>query len=89
MLGYYLKTIYLCEEFIFMFIDFSIFIATFIIILVIIFKYWDYKNPYVDELISEKEKVGNQNDWDEYTYTERLFKRTYKNGKVKYVTKTY
>lgn len=56
-----------------------------------IIKYYDYINPYVDELISSEaySKTCTRSDGSGYNtdYVVRQYKRTYKNGKVEYFTR--
>lgn len=56
-----------------------------------IIKYYDYINPYVDELISSKDytETSKWSDGSNYDtdYVVRQYRRTYKNGKVEYFTR--
>lgn len=49
-------------------------------------KYFDYKNPYIDEEI-DKISVWTRKNEESPQYFEYRYKRTYKNGKVIYFTR--
>lgn len=46
--------------------------------------YWQWKNPYTDEPVDEQ---GVYNSKEDQVATVYRYKRTWKNGKVTYITK--
>lgn len=61
-------------------------VACTVIIIVAICKWWEYKNPYVDVETNRTHVYGSESD--KMPYKAKIeYKRTWKNGKVTYITK--
>jgi hypothetical protein len=63
-------------------------IATTVIVVYALYKWWEWKNPYIDEIDKEGES-GHVNSKNMVTGKWARIERTYKNGTITYIHKNW
>lgn len=68
-------------------IGITLMICCAVIILYSIYKWWEFKNPYIDEVYKETPIGPIYSPDDCITGYRMIYKRTYKNGTVRFISK--